>query len=103
MVLKHKRTKVSRPQTNGIVERLHRTVLDEQFRVEGRRTWFETVEEMQVSLDQYLEGHNILRPHQDRDMNDRTSLKALTGGLPNQKEKTRTPGTKTKPQSKASA
>lgn len=27
------------------VERFHRTLLDEHFRVEGRRTWFETVEE----------------------------------------------------------
>jgi hypothetical protein len=29
--------------SNGIVERLHRTLLDEHFRVEGRRTWFETI------------------------------------------------------------
>ena len=34
----HKRTHVSRPQSNRIVERLHRTLLDEHFRVEGRRT-----------------------------------------------------------------
>ncbi len=27
-----------RPQSNGIVERLNRTLLDEHFRVEGRRT-----------------------------------------------------------------
>lgn len=44
----HKRTRVSRPQSNGIVERLHRTLLDEHFRVEGRRTWFETLDEMQA-------------------------------------------------------
>jgi transposase InsO family protein len=31
---------------NGIIERFHRTLLDEHFRVEGRRTWFETIEEM---------------------------------------------------------
>lgn len=45
----HKRTKGSRPQSDGIVERLHRTLLDERFRVEGRKTWFETIEEMQVA------------------------------------------------------
>jgi hypothetical protein len=32
---------------------LHRALLDEHFRVEGRRTWFETVEEMQAGLDTY--------------------------------------------------
>ena len=46
-------TRVRRPQSNGIVERLHRTLLDEHFRVEGRRTWFETLGEMQAVLDGY--------------------------------------------------
>ncbi len=58
----HKRTRVSRPQSNGIVERLHRTLLDEHFRVEGRKTWFETIEEMQMVLDEYLVGYNTRRP-----------------------------------------
>ena len=43
----HRTTKVNRPQFNGLVERFHRTLLDEHFRVEGRRTWFETIDEMQ--------------------------------------------------------
>jgi transposase InsO family protein len=49
--IEHRTTKVKRPQSNGIVERFHRTVLDEHFRVEGRRTWFETIDEMQAVLD----------------------------------------------------
>jgi transposase InsO family protein len=53
--IEHRTTKVKRPQSNGMVERLHRTLLDEHFRVEGRKTWFETVEEMQPVLDAYLE------------------------------------------------
>jgi transposase InsO family protein len=60
----HRLTRVKRPQSNGIVERLHRTLLDEHFRVEGRRTWFETVEEMQTALDAYLVTYNDKRPHQ---------------------------------------
>ena len=52
--IEHRKTRVKRPQSNGIVERFHRTLLDEHFRVEGRRTWFETVEEMQAALDAYL-------------------------------------------------
>jgi transposase InsO family protein len=84
----HKRTRVSRPQSNGIVERLHRTLLDEHFRVEGRRTWFETVEEMQTALDAYLVTYNTRRPHQGRGMNGRTPAKAFVQGIPktNRKE-----------------
>ena len=56
--IEHKRIRVSRPQSNGIVERLHRTLLDEHFRVEGRKTWFETIDEMQTVLDAYLVSYN---------------------------------------------
>ena len=79
--IEHKRTRVNRPQSNGIVERLHRTLLDEHFRVEGRRTWFETIEEMQVVLDQYLIDYNTKRPHQGRGMNGRTPITAFIAGI----------------------
>lgn len=77
----HKRTRVSRPQSNGIVERLHRTLLDEHFRVEGRRTWFETLDEMQAVLDAYLVTYNTGRPHQGRGMNGRTPIAAFVEGI----------------------
>ena len=67
---------------NGIVERLHRTLLDEHFRVEGRKTWFETIEEMQAVLDDYLTSYNTRRPHQGRGMNGRTPIKAFRTGIP---------------------
>jgi transposase InsO family protein len=56
--IEHRTTRVKRPQSNGIVERLHRTLLDEHFRVEGRKTWFETIDEMQIVLDAYLIAYN---------------------------------------------
>ncbi|MCV3768670.1 IS481 family transposase [Rhizobium sp. TRM95796] len=79
--IEHKTTKVRRPQSNGIVERFHRTVLDEHFRVEGRRTWFETIEEMQAALDEWLVIYNTRRPHQGRNMAGRTPLQAFIDGL----------------------
>jgi transposase InsO family protein len=79
--IEHKKTRVKRPQSNGIVERLHRTLLDEHFRVEGRRTWFETIDEMQIVLDQYLIEYNTKRPHQGRGMNGRTPAKAFIDGI----------------------
>ncbi|MCA3379868.1 MAG: transposase family protein, partial [Roseomonas sp.] len=78
----HRTTRVRRPQSNGILERFHRTLLDEHFRVEGRRTWFETIAEMQAVLDEYLEGYNTKRPHQGRGMNGRTPIRAFTEGMP---------------------
>lgn len=92
--IEHKRTRVKRPQSNGIVERLHRTLLDEHFRVEGRRTWFETIDEMQGALDIYLIGYNTKRPHQGRGMNGRTPLKAFIDGLPKEKPSKTIPSTK---------
>ena len=59
----------------------HRTLLDEHFRVEGRRTWFETLEEMQTALDQYLVEYNTKRPHQGRGMNGRTPITAFIDGI----------------------
>lgn len=56
--IKHRTTRVRRPQTNGCVERFHRTVLDEFFRIAGRAgynafrtTLYESVEALQADLD----------------------------------------------------
>jgi hypothetical protein len=59
--------------------------------VEGRRTWFETIEEMQKVLDEYLVVYNTRRPHQGRNMNGRTPSQAFIEGMPknaNQQEVT---------------
>ena len=91
--IEHRTTRVKRPQSNGIVERLHRTLLDEHFRVEGRKTWFETIEEMQKVLDDYLVVYNTKRPHQGRGMNGRTPARAFSDGLrkPSLKRKEKAP------------
>ena len=61
--------------------------------IEGRRSWFETIEEMQAVLDDYLVSYNQRRPHQGRGKNGRTPAVALVEGLPKpqpQKEEKRT-------------
>jgi len=96
--INHRTTRVKRPQSNGYVERLHRTLLDEHFRVEGRRTWFESIDEMQTALDAYLVAYNNDRPHQGRGMNGRTPAQAFIEGLPananQQEEQVKKPKTK---------
>jgi transposase InsO family protein len=89
--IEHRKTRVKRPQSNGIAERFHRTLLDEHFRVEGRRTWFETIDEMQTVLDDYLVGYNTRRPHQGRGMQGRTPLQAFRDGIRKPQKETQTP------------
>jgi len=71
-----------RPESNGFVERLHRTLLDEHFRIQGRKTWYESVEQMQKDLDSYLNHYNRERTHQGRNMNGRVPYQAFLDGLP---------------------
>lgn len=80
--IEHRTTKVRRPQSNGYVERLHRTLLDEHFRIMGRKKFYDSLEEMQKDLEAYLKLYNTRRPHQGRNMNGRTPEKAFTDGLP---------------------
>ena len=62
----HTRTRAKSPQTNGIVERFHRTVLNEFYRVAFRRKIYSGLEELQRDLDTWLREYNELRPHQGR-------------------------------------
>ncbi len=62
----HTKTKVKSPQTNGICERFHRTVLDEFYRVAFRKRLYRSVDELQEDLDAWLVQYNEQRPHQGR-------------------------------------
>lgn len=87
--VEHRTTRVRRPQSNGFIERFHRTLLDEHFRVVGRSKWYETVEEMQQDLDVYLEAYNRKRPHRGRGMEGRTPYAAFKAGLKDAKKAAR--------------
>lgn len=88
--IEHRTTKVRRPQSNGFIERFHRTLLDEHFRVKGRTTWYETVEEMQTDLDAYFEVYNRKRPHRGRGMEGRTPYTVFKAGLKEAKKAAKT-------------
>ena len=70
-----------RPQSNGFIERFHRTALDEHFRVMGRTKWYESLVEMQADLEAYLETYNRRRPHQGLGMNGKTPYEVFVEGL----------------------
>ena len=89
--IEHRTTNVGRPQSNGFIERFHRTLLEEHLQIKGRTTWYETVEEMQKDLDAYLESYNRRRPHQDRGMEGRTPYAVFKTGIA--RKHTRKPST----------
>ena len=76
----HSRTKARHPQTNGIVERFHRTILDEFYRVAFRKKIYSSLEELQEDLDGYLKEYNFERTHQGKMCCGRTPWKTFQEG-----------------------
>src|SRR5262245_59229385 len=62
----HTRTKVKSPQTNGICERFHKTLLNEFYRIVFRQKIYRGLEELQADLEMWLREYNEERPHQGR-------------------------------------
>ncbi len=60
----HTRTKTRHPQTNGICERFHKTMLNEFYRVAFRKKIYRTLEEVQTDLEGWMEEYNHQRSHQ---------------------------------------
>ena len=85
--IEHRTTRVGRPQSNGYLERFHRTLLDEHLRIQGRTTFYEDLPQMQSDLDAFLRKYNHERPHQGRGMNGRTPAKAFLDGKPKPSDK----------------
>ena len=83
----HTRTKTKSPQTNGICERFHRTVLDEFYRVAFRKKIYRTIDELQTDLDAWVVEYNHQRPHQGRWCYGKTPIQTLIDALPLAKEK----------------
>ena len=83
----HTRTKTKSPQTNGICERFHRTVLDEFYRVAFRKKIYRTIDELQADLDAWLQSYNEARPHQGRWCFGKTPLQTFCDSLTLAKEK----------------
>ena len=83
----HTRTKVKSPQTNGICERFHKTVLNEFYRVAFRKKIYRTLDELQADLDRWLRLYNEQRPHQGRWCYGKTPTQTFIDSIPLAKEK----------------
>ena len=82
----HTRTKTKSPQTNGICERFHKTVLDEFYRVAFRKKLYRSIDALQADLDSWLKDYNELRTHQGRWCFGKTPMQTFLDTLPLAKE-----------------
>jgi len=73
----HTKTKARHPQTNGICERFHRTILEEFYQVAFRKKIYHSIEELQVDLDQWLWYYNHERTHSGKYCFGRTPYQTL--------------------------
>jgi transposase InsO family protein len=85
--IEHTKTKVRHPQTNGICERFHKTVLDEFYRVAFRKKLYRSLDELQADLDEWVRTYNEERPHQGRWCFGKTPSKTFLDSLALAKEK----------------
>jgi transposase InsO family protein len=83
----HTRTKARSPQTNGICERFHKTVLDEFYRVAFRKKIYRSIDELQADLDSWIVEYNEVRSHQGRWCYGKTPMQTFLDALPMAREK----------------
>jgi transposase InsO family protein len=62
----HTTTHAKSPQTNGICERFHKTILQEFYQVVFRKKIYRQLEELQLDLDQWIDYYNRERTHQGK-------------------------------------
>jgi len=83
----HTRTKGKSPQTNGLVERWHRTMLSEFYRIPFRKKISTSLAELQTDLEEGIRYYNEERVHQGRWCFGRTPKQTVIETIPLAKEK----------------
>lgn len=54
----HTKTKAMSPQTNGIYERFHKTILNEFYQITFRKKLYDSIEALQKDLDELISYYN---------------------------------------------
>ena len=78
--IEHTRTKAASPQTNGICERFHKTILQEFYQVTFRKKIYQSMEQLQVDLDHWMTHYNDERTHQGKMCCGRTPAETFEDG-----------------------
>ncbi len=85
--IEHSRTQVRHPQSNGICERLHRTMQEEFYAIAFRKKLYDKLELLQKDLDEWLNFYNNERPHSGRYCFGKTPMQTFLESLSLAKEK----------------
>ena len=83
----HTRTRVKSPRTNGIRERFHKTILQEFYQITFRKKVYQSIEELQADLDEWLRHYNTERTHQGKMCCGGTPFRTMIEGKQIWKEK----------------
>lgn len=78
--IEHTKTKAQSPQTNGICERFHKTILQEFYQVTFRKNIYTCIEDLQKDLDLWLTYYNNERTHQGKMCLGRTPFDTMLDG-----------------------
>ena len=76
----YQQTFLKSPQTNGICERFHKTVLQEFYQVAFRKRLYTSLEQLQADLDVWLVTYNEQRTHQGKMCCGRTPWETFEDG-----------------------
>jgi len=85
--IEHTKTKARSPQTNGICERFHKTMLNEFYQVAFRKKIYTDLEELQKDADEWIAEYNEKRPHSGKRCDGNTPMQTFLSGLKIAKEK----------------
>jgi transposase InsO family protein len=83
----HSKTKARSPQSNGICERFHKTVLDEFYRIAFRRKIYNNLDELQTDLDTWIKQYNEERVHSGKYCFGKTPMQTFLDSMPLVNEK----------------
>ena len=78
--IEHTKTRAASPQTNGICERFHKTILQEFYQITFRRKLYLTLEDLQHDLDKWIDYYNHRRTHQGKMCCGRTPMQTMIEG-----------------------
>ena len=79
--IEHTKTKARHPQTNGICERFHKTILNEFYQVAFRRRLYQSLEELQADLDTWIDSYNTQRTHSGKYCFGKTPMQTFIEGI----------------------
>jgi transposase InsO family protein len=83
----HTKTRAQRPQSNGICERFHKTILNEFYRIAFRRKVYDSIVELQKDLDEWINEYNEERTHSGKYCFGKTPMQTFKDSIPLAKEK----------------